>query len=233
MRETAGLIEGWHPRHAIADHLPRAADSVVLNLAESVRADSPKQKNKFMDYSLGSVFECAACLDLAVTKTLLAPEKAAESKRRLARICGELIGLRKSWSVRSVCEEEAEYPARAAKHRPIFHHERLDAYQVALNVVKTMDFGALLESVPAKVFQEYDEPATSMVLNIAEGNGRYAVVDHRRFLGIANRSSIRLSTLLDLGMAKGLWQDTTGVLQAKGLLERVAKMTRAMLKGNG
>ena len=208
----------------------------MANLADSVREDAPKQKNKDMDYSPGSVFECAACLDVAVAKALLPLEDATQPKRRLAKICAELIGLRKSWSARSVCEEEAEYPAhpaRAAKDRPIFHHERLDAYQVALDVIKTIDFGALLESFPAKVFQEYDEPATSMVLNIAEGNGRYAVLDHRRFLGIANRSAIRLLTLLDLGMAKGLWQDKSGVLQAKGLLERVAKMTRAMMKGKG
>ena len=37
-----------------------------------------------------------------------------------------------------------------------------------------------------------------MVLNIAEGNGRYAQLDHRRFLGIANRASIRLA---------GLWRE--------------------------
>ena len=40
-------------------------------------------------------------------------------------------------------------------------------------------------------------------------------------------------TLLDPGLAKGLWQDKSGVLQAKGLLERVAKMTRVMMKGKG
>lgn len=227
--EAEALIECWDRRHAIADHLPRAAESVVVNLAESVRADSPKRKETSMDYSLGSVFECAACLDIAVVKGFLDPDRAIESKTRLAKICGELIGLRKSWSAQSVGEGSTEYPARDAQNRPIFHHERLDVYQVALEVFKRLDFNTLLKKLPVKVFQKYDEAGTSMVLNIAEGNGRYAELDHGRFLRLANQSSIRLSALLDVGRAKGLWDDES-LLKVKGLLERVARMTRAMLK---
>lgn len=226
--EAEVLIEHWPKKHAITDHLPRAAESVAVNLAESVRSDLPKSKQTFLDYSLGSVFECAACLDIAVAKALLEAEPATVSKTGLAKICGELVGLRKSWSTsHRVCEEGAQYAVRPNEERSVFHHERLDVYRVALKAITCLDLESLLEACPVKVFQKYDEPATSMVLNIAEGNGRYAELDHRRFLGIANRASIRLAVFLDVGVAKGLWREDE-ILEGKGLLERVANMTRAM-----
>jgi four helix bundle protein len=230
--EAEVLIEHWPKKHAITDHLPQAAESVAVNLAESVRSDLPKSKETFSDYSLGSVFECAACLDIAVVKALLAAERARASKTRLARICGELVGLRKSWSTsKGVCEEGASYPIPPSAERPVFHHERLDVYQVALKALRCLDLEALREA-PVKVFRKYDEPATSMLLNIAEGNGRYAQLDHCRFLGIANRGSNRLAVLLDVGVCKGLWR-ADEILEAKALLERVANMTRAMMGGCG
>jgi four helix bundle protein len=79
------------------------------------------------------------------------------------------------------------------------------------------------------VFRDIDETATSMVLNIAEGNGRFAELDHRRFLGISNRATIRLAVLLDIGAARGRWTSDK-FLNVKSLIERVANMTGVMAR---
>jgi hypothetical protein len=98
---------------------------------------------------------------------------------------------------------------------------------MALKAIRCLDLEALQEA-PFKVFRKYDEPASSMMRNIAEGNGRYAELGPCRFLGIANRGSIHLAVLLDVGVAKGLWRENE-ILAAKALLERVANRTRAMM----
>ena len=43
---------------------------------------------------------------------------------------------------------------------------------------------------------------TSILLNIAEGNGRYAELDHRRFLDIAEGSAVKVAAYLDLAVQK-------------------------------
>src|SRR6185503_19395467 len=53
----------WDQRHAVVDQLCRASESIVLNLAEAARLDSPTQKQQLLDYAVGSALECAACLD--------------------------------------------------------------------------------------------------------------------------------------------------------------------------
>src|SRR2546426_4913287 len=43
-----------------------------------------------------------------------------------------------------------------------------------------------------------DKSATSLVLNVAEGNGRYSELDHKRFLEIAAASAVKAAAYLDL-----------------------------------
>ena len=42
------------------------------------------------------------------------------------------------------------------------------------------------------------------MLNVAEGNGRYSEVDHRRFLEIAATSAVKAAAYLDLYQLKAL-----------------------------
>jgi four helix bundle protein len=43
----------------------RAADSIVLNIAEGAGNSSNKEFIHFLDYSIRSSFECKGCLDIA------------------------------------------------------------------------------------------------------------------------------------------------------------------------
>jgi four helix bundle protein len=92
----------WEKKHAIADHLPRAAESVALNLAEGARQRSVPARVRSLDYSVGSSLECAACLDIAGIKSLFTPGECLMEKAKLCEITKMLVGLRKAW--RQLCE---------------------------------------------------------------------------------------------------------------------------------
>ena len=64
------------------------------------------------------------------------------------------------------------------------------------------------------------------MLNIAEGNGRFSILDHHRFLQIADRASVKAAVYLDLALEKGL-VDASGVSTGKECLRRVRAMLGA------
>lgn len=51
----------------------RAADSIVLNIAEGVGNASKKEFARFLDYSICSGFECIACLNIALENEYVDP----------------------------------------------------------------------------------------------------------------------------------------------------------------
>jgi four helix bundle protein len=140
------LAKNWESWHAIADHLPRAAESVVVNLAEACAVFSQAKRN-VLDYSLGSTLECAAGLDIAGIKGLVDTETVLRYKKELA-----------------------------------------------------------------------------------EGNGRFSELDHRRFLDVAYRSTVKMAAQLDLcAQMHIICAADAGT--GKGLLVRVASMTVRMAHG--
>ena len=64
-------LSSWSKQHAFVDHLRRAAESVLFNLVEGVRLHPTEKKALTLDYAIGSVLECAACLDIAVRRGML------------------------------------------------------------------------------------------------------------------------------------------------------------------
>jgi four helix bundle protein len=185
----------WDKRHAVVDQLLRASESVVLNLAEGARLWSRTQKTHLLEYAIGSALECAACLDIAMVKRFLAAELALQEKRGLCEIVKMLVGLRKSWAAQGLHEEP---PAYGDKEEPLFPHERLDAYRLSL------EFMQWLHAVPGgavltcRLYRQVDKSGTSVVLNLAESNGRYAAGDRRNLLDVAAASTVKAAAYLDL-----------------------------------
>jgi four helix bundle protein len=62
------LVSGWDKKHALVDQFGRAAESVVLNLAEAARLKDAPARLNVSDYAIGSALECAGCLDVARIK---------------------------------------------------------------------------------------------------------------------------------------------------------------------
>jgi four helix bundle protein len=94
------VLEGTLRATDIRDHLDRASNSVVLNIAEGNGKYSPKDRCRFFDTAHGSALECAAGLDILVAKQKLTPDVIRTGKERLQRIVRMLIGLIKRNSTR-------------------------------------------------------------------------------------------------------------------------------------
>jgi four helix bundle protein len=219
----------WDKRPSVVDHLLRASESIVRNIAEGARLRSTGTKQRMVDYAVGSALECAACLDIAVLKQFLWADQAYGEKHRLCEVVKMLVGLRKSWELCRLGEEPLAYGDREdpAQPGPLFAHERLDVYRVGLDFVgwfNGLPAGAELSS---RLFRQVDQAGTSVVLNLAEGNGRYPEQDRRKFLDIAEASAVKAAAYLDLCQRKeGLdrAQREAGV----ELLGRIASMLRGL-----
>jgi four helix bundle protein len=160
-----------------------------------------------VDYATGSSLECAACLDIARIKELLSLTQCYEEKRLLCEVTKMLVGLRKAWADSVMREEPPALPANTLtpSPRPLFHHESLEVYQAALGFMAWFVSQPGAKEMSARLFRQIDEAGTSIVLNIAEGNGRYAELDHQHFLQIAQSAAVKAAVCLDLCVRRGLW----------------------------
>jgi four helix bundle protein len=227
--EVSAAVALWDKRHAVADQFGRASDSLVLNVAEGARLRPGRAKLRALDFALGSCLECAACLDVAWIKEFLQMREAGNHKRRLCEIARMVVGLGKAWSAWRLQEDSPPYHVRPKEDddQPLFFHETLDVYRAGLDLVRWMVTLPGATALPTRSHRQIDEGITSILLNIAEGNGRYSEVDHRRFLDLAAAAAVKVAAGLDLATRKGLW-DRPACEPAKALLERIMAMLSRM-----
>jgi four helix bundle protein len=214
----------WDKRHAVLDHLLRASESILLNLVEGTRRRGAAHRQHFSEYAIGSALECAACLDIAVLKGFLSPEAARTDKVALCEIVKMLTGLRKSWAEEELLEDSPPYESN---EEWLFAHERLEVYQLSLQFVGWFHAQPAGAALSSRLFRQLDKLGTSVVLNIAEGNGRYQEADQRTFLDTAGAATAKAAAYLDLCCRSGeldQGQRDRGI----ELLGRVALMLRAL-----
>ena len=87
--------------------------------------------------------------------------------------------------------------------RSYFDHEKLIAYQRAIQFVAWSS--PLLERVSPKlaVADQLDRASTSIPLNIAEGNAKYTEPDRCRYFDTSRGSALECAACLDVLVAKG------------------------------
>ena len=110
---------------------------------------------------------------------------------------------------------------------PLFDHEKLHAYQEAIRFVAWAD--GILESLPKNlaVHSQLDRAATSIALNIAEGNGRYTAPDRCRFLDNARGSALECAACLDVLLAR---KQIPAADAGKEILARVVSMLVGLIR---
>lgn len=83
-----------------------------------------------------------------------------------------------------------------------FDHERLKVYQEALRFVVWAS--PIIEELPAKLSarDQLDRASPSVVLNLAEGNGRRSHPDRCRYFDIARGSEVECAACLDVLVAR-------------------------------
>jgi four helix bundle protein len=212
----------WDKKHALVDHLSRATESTVLNLAEAARQRGRPGRLQIADYAVGSSLECAACLDIARIKDLLPEEDYRQAKQALCEVTRMVIGLRKAWCQTLAQEESHPYRTNLQKEslELLFHHERLEVYRAAVAFMEWFVSQPEGKALRHRLLRQIDDAGTSMVLNIAEGNGRFAELDHRRFLRTAECAAVKSAVFLDLCQSNELIQEAEAVA-GKEILRRV------------
>ena len=108
--------------------------------------------------------------------------------------------------------------------RPQFDHEKLKVYQAAIGFVGWST--TLLSQVQGKaaVKDQLDRASTSIALNIAEGNGKFAIRDRCRYLDFARGSALESAACLDVLVAKQLIDEKTITPGKEQLLEIVSML---------
>lgn len=109
-----------------------------------------------------------------------------------------------------------------------FSHEKLEVYQLALSFVGWLadllpELKANKEARIGDVVDQIDRASTSIVLNLAEGNGRRATKQRARFFDDARGSATECAGCLDLMVAKSL-VSAERVEEGKTILVRVVSM---------
>lgn len=119
----------------------------------------------------------------------------------------------------------------SANNEPWFDHEKLDVYRESLAFVGWVS--GLLENVlkATEVKDQLDRASSSILLNIAEGNGKYAPKDRCRFFDTAHGSALECAAALDILMVKGK-ATVEQVRPGKEKLQRIVRMLMGLIKRN-
>ncbi len=105
----------------------------------------------------------------------------------------------------------------------MFHHENLQVYRTGLSFIEWFTSQPQGKELSDKVIRQIDDAGTSIVLNVAEGNGRYAELDQQHFVQIAQRAAVKAMVYLDLCTTKGLLLQSE-IAAGKELLGRISAM---------
>lgn len=198
--ETAGLcgdVMANAAQEIVAlDHLERAIESTGVNLirANGQPAGSAARSN-YLDISIASVHECAACLDVCLARRVTEACLYASGTCHLWRMRGMLLGLKRA-SEAQVREDRASYGP------PAFPFVSLDMYRISLRAVTWIHDFMEEVNLKARVRGRLDTSSTGTVLNIAEGHGRETAADQNRFMKTALEHAYQTLLLLDVMVAR-------------------------------
>jgi four helix bundle protein len=207
------------------DHLRRASGGIPVNIAEGNGRRSARERSHYLEIACGSALECAACLDVMSVRRCLREADQRAGKEQLAGIVAMLLGLRKA-APRLVQEEQASYGSpSAARQRKWFDHERLDVYRQALEFVAWCERHEETGTDGLLRLSALDEASTGIVLNIAEGNGRFSIKDRCRFIEHARSSALRAASSLDVLAARNASQHVAAAEGKAELVRTVSLLT--------
>ena len=116
---------------------------------------------------------------------------------------------------------------------PIFDHEKLDVYRLALEyVADSFVISKELSGLHRHARDQWLRAAQSIPLNIAEGNGKRSLKDRSRFFDISRGSALECAAIQDvLVVSGGIDGEMGGPPKAK-LKPVVAMLTRLAMRSD-
>ena len=112
-----------------------------------------------------------------------------------------------------------------------FDHEKLEVYREAISFVAWLSVVLEVAVRVGDVKDQLDRASTSVPLNIAEGNGKYALKDRCRFFDTAHGSALECAAGLDVLVAKGKLTPEQ-IRPGKEHLQRIVRMLMGLIKRN-
>jgi len=113
----------------------------------------------------------------------------------------------------------------------MFDHEKLRVYQEALAFASWAETILERAKKTSPLHDQLDRARTSILFNIAEGNGRFTAPDRCRFFDAARGSVLECAACLDLLAIKKLI-DPQELAQGKELLQRIVSMLVGLIRSN-
>ena len=96
--KAAAWTGTWDKKHALVDHLSRATESILLNLAEAARQRGTPARLRIVDYhrflqiAQSAAVKGAVFLDLGVERAFLVETEATAGKELLCRSSAMVVG---------------------------------------------------------------------------------------------------------------------------------------------
>ncbi|SUS08049.1 S23 ribosomal protein [uncultured Defluviicoccus sp.] len=113
---------------------------------------------------------------------------------------------------------------------PQSDHEKLRAYQDALKFAAWVE--SIIERLPHKLAardqDQLDRASTSIVLNIAEGNGKRSHPDRCRYFDISRGSALESAACLDVLVARKKL-DEADIVEGKAILVGVVSLVAGLI----
>jgi four helix bundle protein len=113
----------------------------------------------------------------------------------------------------------------------VFDHEKLEVYRESLAFVSWLE--PILQKLPKTIAvrDQLDRAGTSIVLNLAEGNGKFTRPDRCRFFDIARGSALECAAALDVLACQGRCELAVVTL-GKERLHGIVSMLVGLIKAN-
>lgn len=112
-----------------------------------------------------------------------------------------------------------------------FDHEKLKVYQKALFYIEWLTDNLNIRGISLNLKDQMERASNFIVLNIAEGNGKYTSKDRCRYFDIALGSTFESAACIDILFSKNLLtSDKTS--EAKSILKEIASMLIGLIKNN-
>jgi four helix bundle protein len=112
-----------------------------------------------------------------------------------------------------------------------FDHEKLEVYRDAIAFVAWASNLVDGTSRITDIKDQLDRAASSVALNIAEGNGKYTPKDRCRFFDTAHGSALECAAALDVLVAKRK-VTKEDIAPGKEILQRILRMLIGLIKRN-
>lgn len=112
-----------------------------------------------------------------------------------------------------------------------FDHEKLKVYQKAIEFIEWIQPILSKLDYRSDIRNQFERASNSILLNIAEGNGKFTAKDRCRYFDISKGSALESSACIDIIVIKKVIDQDEKVI-GKQMLKEIFSMLIGLIKSN-